>query len=187
MDKLTLKKLYNTNFPNIYWKLLRDEELSKNELETILAIGIYLVGLNNEIFQKFGYRLFLMYSNKTEDYKPLYELSLNKGLIPIAQFIDEKLNYSEVYGNIQTGINSISNTEFKWGRSYKTIGQYKLSKITEDLKQNSQVIVASTSYGKTELILSFLNNENYKKNMYCYTDKISSSSNEKKNYKLLWI
>ena len=35
MDKLTLKKLYNTNFPNIYWKLLRDEELSKNELETI--------------------------------------------------------------------------------------------------------------------------------------------------------
>ena len=98
MDKLTLKKLYNTNFPNIYWKLLRDEELSKNELETILAIGIYLVGLNNEIFQKFGYRLFLMYSNKTEDYKPLYELSLNKGLIPIAQFIDEKLNYSEVYG-----------------------------------------------------------------------------------------
>ena len=163
MDKLTLKKLYNTNFPNIYWKLLRDEELSKNELETILAIGIYLVGLNNEIFQKFGYRLFLMYSNKTEDYKPLYELSLNKGLIPIAQFIDEKLNYSEVYGNIQTGINSISNTEFKWGRSYKTIGQYKLSKITEDLKQNSQVIVASTSYGKTELILSFLNNENYKK------------------------
>lgn len=102
MDKLTLKKLYNTDFPNIYWKLLRNEELSENELEAVLAIGLYFVGLNSEIFQKLGYRLFLMYSIRTGDYKPLYELSLNKGLIPISQFIDEKLNYSEEYGNIQT-------------------------------------------------------------------------------------
>lgn len=163
MDKLTLKKLYNTDFPNIYWKLLRNEELSENELEAVLAIGLYFVGLNSEIFQKLGYRLFLMYSIRTGDYKPLYELSLNKGLIPISQFIDEKLNYSEEYGNIQTQINNISNTEFKWNQSYKTIGQYKLSKVINDLKSNSQVIVAPTSYGKTELILSFLTSDNYKK------------------------
>ena len=63
MDKLTLKKLYNTDFPKIYWKLLRDDELQDNELESILAIGLYFIGLDNVIFQKFGYRLFLLYSD----------------------------------------------------------------------------------------------------------------------------
>lgn len=163
MDKLTLKKLYNTNFPKIYWKLLRDDEMIDSELEAILAIGLYFTGLDNEIFQRFGYRLFLLYTNKTGDYKPLYELSLNKGLIPIAQFIDENLHYSKDYGNIQTEINSINNIEFKWNGSYKTIGQYKLNKATENLKSDSQVIVAPTSYGKTELILSFIKDENYEK------------------------
>ena len=163
MDKLTLKKLYNTDFPKIYWKLLRNDELRENELETILAIGLYFTGLDNVIFQKFGYRLFLLYSNKTNDYKPLYELSLNKGLIPIAQFIEENLDYSEEYGNIQTEINSINNIKFKWNDSYKTVGQYKLNKVTEDLKSDSQIIVAPTSYGKTEMILSFIKNESYKK------------------------
>lgn len=163
MDKLTLKKLYNTDFPKIYWKLLRDDELQDNELESILAIGLYFIGLDNVIFQKFGYRLFLLYSNKTGDYKPLYELSLNKGLIPIAQFIEENLDYSEKYGNIQTEINSINNIEYKWNDSYKTVGQYKLNKVTEDLKSNSQIIVAPTSYGKTEMILSFIKNDSYKK------------------------
>lgn len=163
MDKLTLKKLYNTDFPKIYWKLLRDDNLLDCELEAILAIGLYFIGLNNDILKKFGYRLFLLYSIKTNDYKPLYELSLNKGLIPIAHFIDENLNYSKDYGNIQTEINSIAISEFKWKSSYKTIGQYKLDKITEDLISESQIIVAPTSYGKTELILSFLNNNTYKK------------------------
>lgn len=163
MDKLTLKKLYNTDFPKIYWTLLRNEKLQENELETILAVGLYFIGLNNTIFQKFGYRLFLLYSIKTGDYKPLYEISLNRGLIPIAQFIEENLGYSKDYGNIQTEINSINNMEFKWNDSYKTVEQYKLSQITETLKSKSQIIVAPTSYGKTEMILSFIKNGNYKK------------------------
>lgn len=142
---------------------MRNDELQENELETILAIGLYFIGLDNVIFQKFGYRLFLLYSNKTGDYKPLYELSLNKGLIPIAQFIEENLDYSKEYGNIQTEINSINNAEFKWNNSYKTVGQYKLNKVTGALKSDSQIIVAPTSYGKTEMILSFIKNESYKK------------------------
>ena len=60
-------------------------------------------------------------------------------------------------------INSINNMEFKWNDSYKTVEQYKLSQITETLKSKSQIIVAPTSYGKTEMILSFIKNGNYKK------------------------
>lgn len=163
MDKLTLRKLYNTEFPELYKKLLIGYDLSDVDLEKILSIGIFLVGLEDEILQKLGYRLFLLYGKVTNDYKPLYELSLNKGLIPISKFIENSLNYLAKYGNIYTEINSIVSNNFKWKNSYKTIGQYKLFEKANELKLSSQIIVAPTSYGKTELILSFINQIEFKK------------------------
>ena len=118
---------------------------------------------DNKNLQRLGYRLFLLYSKITNDYKPLYELSLNKGLIPISQFIENNLNYSEKYGNIYTEINSIDSNEFKWNSSYQTIGQFELFKEAAESKLKSQIIVAPTSYGKTELILSFIDHTKFKK------------------------
>ena len=163
MDKLTLRKLYNTEFPELYKKLQIGIELSNEELEKILSIGIFLTGLDNKNLQRLGYRLFLLYSKITDDYKPLYELSLNKGLIPISKFIENNLNYSERYGNIYTEINSIESDEFKWNNSYQTIGQFELFKEAKESKLKSQIIVAPTSYGKTELILSFIDHTKFKK------------------------
>lgn len=163
MEKLTLRKLYNTEFPELYKKLQIGVELSEIELEKILSIGIFLAGLDNKNLKRLGYRLFLLYSKITDDYKPLYELSLNKGLIPISQFIENNLNYSEKYGNIYTEINSIENDEFRWNNSYKTIGQFELFRKAEESKLESQIIVAPTSYGKTELILSFIDHTKFKK------------------------
>lgn len=163
MDKLTLRKLYNTEFPELYKKLQIGVELSDIELEKILSIGIFLTRLDNKNLKRLGYRLFLLYSKITDDYKPLYELSLNKGLIPISQFIENNLNYSEKYGNLYTEINSIENDEFRWNNSYKTIGQFELFRKAEESKLQSQIIVAPTSYGKTELILSFIDHTKFKK------------------------
>ena len=163
MEKLTLRKLYNTEFPELYKKLQMGIELSEIELEKILSIGIFLAGLDNKNLKRLGYRLFLLYSKITDDYKPLYELSLNKGLIPISQFIENNLNYSEKYGNIYTEINSIENDEFRWNNSYNTIGQFELFRKAEESKLQSQIIVAPTSYGKTELILSFIDHTKFKK------------------------
>lgn len=163
MDKLTLRKLYNTEFPELYKKLQIGVELSDMELEKILSVGIFLTGLEDENLQKLGYRLFLLYGKTTNDYKPLYELSLNKGLIPISKFIENNLNYLEKYGNLYTDINSIVSDKFKWNNSYQTIGQFKLYKAAIESKLKSQIIVAPTSYGKTELILSFLEQIEFKK------------------------
>ena len=80
MEKLTLRKLYNTEFPELYKKLQTGVRLSNIELEKILSIGIFLTKSDNKNLQRLGYRLFLLYSKITNDYKPLYELSLNKGL-----------------------------------------------------------------------------------------------------------
>jgi putative DEAD/DEAH box helicase len=163
VDRLTLRKLYNTDFLGLCKKLNIGVELSNIELEKILSIGIFLTKLCDKNLQRLGYRLFLLYSKITDDYKPLYELSLNKGLIPISQFIEKNLYYSENYGNLYTEINSIENDEFRWNNSYKTIGQFELFKKAEEAILQSQIIVAPTSYGKTELILSFIDHTKFKK------------------------
>ena len=74
MNKLTLRKLYNINFFNLYKKLLQNNDISESELEKILGIGIFLVGTKDVHLQNLGYRIFLLYSKFTNDYKPLYEL-----------------------------------------------------------------------------------------------------------------
>lgn len=163
MDRLTLRKLYNTEFPRLYEKILKNEDLSDLELEKVLSIGIFLVGLEDTKLQKLGYRLFLLYSKITHDYKPLYEISLNKGFIPISQFIENNLNYSDEYDNLRTIINDITSAKYKWNKSYQTIGQYELFKTSVNSKLKSQIVVAPTSYGKTELILSFIDHDNFNK------------------------
>ena len=62
-----------------------------------------------------------------------------------------------------TYINRIINNKYRWNDSYKTLEQYKLHKMANESNLNSQIIVAPTSYGKTELILSFIDNSEYKK------------------------
>lgn len=156
MNKLTLKKLYNTNFFNLYKKLLQNNDISESELEKILGIGIFLVGKKDVHLQNLGYRIFLLYSKFTNDYKPLYELCINKGFIPISEFIQHKLNYSEKFGNLYTKINTYIAENFKYGDLYQTIGQYNLFNDVSKFVLKSQIIVAPTSYGKTELILSFM-------------------------------
>ena len=157
MNKLTLKELYNiTNFFILYKKLLQNNDISEFELKKILSAGIFLVGAEDVHLQNLGYRIFLLYSKFTNDYKPLYELCINKGLIPISEFIQNKLNYSEKFGNLYTEINTYLAEKFKHNGLYRTIGQYNLFNDVLKLKSESQIIVAPTSYGKTELILSFI-------------------------------
>ncbi|WGI36451.1 DEAD/DEAH box helicase [Mesomycoplasma lagogenitalium] len=156
INRLTLKKLYNTKFSELYRKLQINRELSNEEWQKILSIGIFLIRLEDKNLQKLGYRLFLLYSTLVDDYKPLYELSLIKGLIPISKFIENNLNYLEKYGNLYTEINSIMNEKFKRNNSYLTIEQLELFEETSKSKSESQIIVAPTSYGKTELILLFI-------------------------------
>lgn len=163
MEKLTLKKLYNTNFPQLYNKLQSGMNLTEEELEQILSIGIFLTSLEDKNLQSLGYRLFLLYSKVTDDYKPLYELSINKGLIPISKFIENHLRYSEKYGNLYTEINNIESERFKRAGAYRTIEQLRLFDMAEEFMKESQIIVAPTSYGKTELILSFIDQDVFKK------------------------
>lgn len=163
MKKITLNILYNTKFKELYWKLLTTpDDMNDKEYEILLSLGMYFVGRENKHIRKLGYRLFLLYSKHTKDYKPLYELSLNKGLIPISQFIYENMRYGEYFGNLHTEINTAVNKEYKVGNQYKTVEQSKLHEKVRNCGNSSYIVVAPTSYGKTELILSFLDTSKHK-------------------------
>ncbi|MCY7083676.1 DNA helicase [Streptococcus oralis subsp. tigurinus] len=180
MKILTLKRLYNTEFKSLYWKFVsKPKSMSSKELEVLLSLGAYFVCLEDESIQKLGYRIFLLYSKNTGDYKPLYELSLNKGFIPIAQFIDDNLKYGERFGNLQTVMNEATNKDFRQGSQYKTIGQTLLYNNVIATENKSYIVVAPTSYGKTELILSFLDT-NLDKNVCVITPTKSLLAQTKK-------
>ena len=156
VNLLTLKKLYNTGFPDLYYKFLKQEIVDESDLEKILSLALYFVCLDDEELIKLGYRLFILYSKYTYDYKPLYEVSLNKGLIPISHFISDVLEYDEQYGNSYTFFNNLESKLYISNNVYRTIGQLELTKSVNLNLNKSQIIVAPTSYGKTELILSFV-------------------------------
>ena len=90
MDNLTLRKICNTDFPKLYKRFLLDEDLSSKEYERILSIAILFINTEILYIQRLGYRIIVIYGNRTGDYSPLYEIAINKGLYPIAKFIDSK-------------------------------------------------------------------------------------------------
>ena len=94
-------------------------------------------------------------------------------------FIDDKLKYGERFGNLQTVINEAINQDFRRGNQYKTIGQILLYNNVIETENKSYIVVAPTSYGKTELILSFLDT-NLDKNVCIITPTKSLLAQTKK-------
>ena len=156
MKKITLSRLKNTEFPKIYSHLLLSDELTASQLKTILALSMAFIKFQNKEINDLGYRLILLYSKKTRDYKPLYEISQNNGLIPISKYIYSFLGYRDKYGNLQTEINDIQDKKYQINNIYRTKEQKNLIDFTHENQQRSKVIIAPTSYGKTELIIDMI-------------------------------
>lgn len=135
---------------------MTSSELTEQELKTVLALIISFLGFEDQLINDLGYRMLLIYSGKTNDYKPLYEISLNRGLIPIAQFIYDSLDYDNKFGNLQTEINEISNLKYKLGNTFRTVEQKNLIDFVNNNEGESKILIAPTSYGKTELIIDMV-------------------------------
>lgn len=152
MSKLSFRIIKNTNFPELYKKLLLREQMSYKEKEKILKLAIIFINLENENLNKFGYRLIVMYCNQYNDYLPLYEVSLNKDLYPISHFIER--NYiTDGLENFYTIFNSSLLEQYKKDNVYQSLEQYNLNNFYNENKEESVSVVAPTSYGKTELII----------------------------------
>ncbi|CAC9481368.1 Helicase conserved C-terminal domain protein [uncultured Gammaproteobacteria bacterium] len=164
MEKIKLKKLqltrsvHNTKFFAAYKKLINNshQEITENEKFILLKFAVIFLNYGEKELEKFGYRIILSYSNLFNDYVPLYDISINKNYIPVAKFIEDNyLNSEEFEQSFNKLLMSSYKENFKHVRNEKKIyfsaGQKRLHEFSK--KTDNFIIVAPTSYGKSELII----------------------------------
>jgi len=166
LAQLSIKRLLNTSFVGVYKKLILKEELTKGEIVKLLSIAVILANQKKIELNRLGYRIVLSYGNQTGDYVPLYDLSINTGLVPVAELTKKHLSNNNKKLSSSEFIEEISNSfvdSFRDGDVVQTEQQLILNKIFQDNVYKSIYVVAPTSYGKSELILSTIRNQPHEK------------------------
>lgn len=150
---LTLAKIKNTDFASLYDRFIIGEKLSQKQYEILLAIAICFTNADNTNVQQFGYRIMVEYCNQTNDYVPLYEIAVNKGLYPVSKFIEQ--NYiDDSKKNFFTEWNDAFTEQYVSGEVCRSEQQNSLIRFFDSKKDDTVSVIAPTSYGKSELILS---------------------------------
>mgnify|MGYP001237632800 FL=1 len=148
--ELTLSKLKNTDFINVYSKFLKNDQLTRSDYELVLSLAVCFINSQNADINRLGYRIIVQYANRTHDYAPLYEIAINYGLYPISKMIDAKF-IDEERKNIFTEFNNAFTEQFKDGDIYRTQGQQELKEFFSSKTKQTVAVIAPTSYGKSEL------------------------------------
>ena len=185
--KLTIRNIKSTGFINLYKKLLSNSILNKSEYLTLLSVAVIMLNSDDSNVKKWGYRIIVIYCNKTKNYAPLYEIAINQGLYPIVKYIDNKV--LDENHNVFTELNSAYLEIFKSGNVYFSEQQYRLNSFYSKNKESSISVVAPTSYGKTELIIKTIQ-ECKNKNICIITPTkalLSQTRNRILKAKIEWI
>lgn len=150
---LTLAKIRNTDFASLYDRFIIGEKLSQKQYEILLAIAICFTNADDTNVQQLGYRIVVEYCNQTDDYIPLYEIAVNKGLYPVSKFIEQHY-IDDSKRNFFTEWNDAFTEQYVFGEVCRSEQQNSLVHFFESKKDDTVSVIAPTSYGKSELILS---------------------------------
>lgn len=144
----------STFFEQSYLKLQLIQSLEDEEIRNLLKNAIVFTNFGDIDLQKLGYKILVSYSIQYDDFKPLYDFSINKGYIPISKFIEQQLpeesDFDNHFFNLFT---SAFQDNFKERNYYISNGQRKLIEFSAQNDSNI-VLVAPTSYGKSEIIVN---------------------------------
>lgn len=143
-NDLTIRILNNTNFSNAYEEFLLEKGMSRGKYIAILSIATLFINSSNENVRKLGYRIIVIYCNRVKDYKPLYDISVNSGIIPVSQFIEDKLA-SEKEKNFFTEINAAYSKNFVINNIFCSLQQKELVDFYNYNRNDSLSVVAPTS------------------------------------------
>lgn len=156
MKKITLKEFRKEQkssfFHESYIKLQLGYDLSESAIINLLSTAIILSNWGDNDLQKLGYKIIILYSNKYNDYKPLYDFAINKGYIPISKLIELKYFDEDLKNHFFNLFFSSFQENFKAKNYYISNGQKKLIEFSSQNKSNF-VLIAPTSYGKSEIII----------------------------------
>lgn len=157
MKSLTLSRIRNTTFKNIYEKLILGKVQSKAEYRKLLSLAIIFINDETLDVRRLGYRILVFYCNHTKDYKPLYDIALNEGLIPIVKLIENLEKYESNFKETFFGsFYSAYGENYRQGLIYLSDQQQELFAFFDEKIGETVSVVAPTSYGKSELIISSL-------------------------------
>ena len=166
-NNLTIRIINNTDFPKAYEEFLLERNMNRLKYKKMLSLATLFLNSSNENVQRLGYRIIVIYCNRTEDYRPLYDIAINSGIVPVSQFIEEKL-VPEDNRNVFTEFNAAYNKNFVINNVFCTMQQKELIDFYNHNQEDSLSVVAPTSYGKTDLIMHTVKN-NREKNVCVIT------------------
>lgn len=154
MQELTIKELAKTKFKDLYLGLLCGTQLTDTETTKLLAIAVLLLNHTAPEIKRLGYRIVLFYGNLTGRYEALYDVSVNSGLLPVSAVIeksfehDERLNRSFIHNIVGSYVDTFRDQGIVLTEQQETLHTFVQSEY-----ENSSVVIAPTSYGKSELII----------------------------------
>jgi len=154
MEELTIRKLANTKFKDLYFQLLKGDELDSSEIVKLLAIAVLLLNHAAPEIRRLGYRIVLFYGNASGQYQALYDVALNSGLHPVSAVISS--HFSEDDHRSESFIRNIAGSYIDTFRDRDIVlteQQDALRTFVQSEYGRSSVVVAPTSYGKSELII----------------------------------
>lgn len=175
IKELTLTRLKHHSFSelyeiflSVYQKLFLIDELTDEDINKILSMVVLFTNQSEEIMKRLGYRMALAYGNKTNDFTPLYDIAINTGLIPVVALLKEiqELRLNVGRGGKDSFISNMVDSyidNFRDNTIILTEQQYHLNVFFNENLGATSTVVAPTSYGKSELIISAIRySENHK-------------------------
>ncbi len=144
-------------------KLLVGENLTYEEKSFLLATAIcllkeYDLDSTKKMYFELSYEIIARYSISYQDYKPIYDFSINYGFFPIVDFV---LSHdSECVQSVKDIVNIVGINKYRAKEYMPTIQQHNAyEKILKDESRDISFI-APTSFGKSELIVKHIKKHN---------------------------
>ena len=164
-----VKKIFTSNI----------DTLNESEKIKILELSLMFINSNDESLFDFGYYIITKYSLDTNDYIPLFEISDKLLNFPILKFlIDKKL--IKLDDNIFNEFNDIVIETNKVSDNYYYSAKQKIMNFNFFKNDKNLMVVAPTSFGKTDLIKKYVR-DNYKVKRICILEPTKAMLNQVRN------
>ncbi|HFU4378069.1 TPA: DEAD/DEAH box helicase, partial [Streptococcus suis] len=141
--------------------LFTKEKLTTEDAEYLFSVAIVFI----EEFEKenkrryyieFAYAIIVRTCLKLEDYRALFDFSINFGFYPVARKIFQDKLINEV--TFQDILSNIRLDEFNLNDRINTLEQYKTTQKILESHEKNFAFIAPTSFGKSEIIYQHILN-----------------------------
>lgn len=184
MNEYSIAKLKNDLEKSKFIAVFRNffvgniSKLTEQDKIKILELSLLLINSNDETLFELGYYIIVSYSINTNDYKPLYEISDNMLNFPVLKFLIAK-KLVKLEDNLFNEILNVVIEANKVSDNYYYTATQKQMNYNFFKSDNNLMVVAPTSFGKTDLIKKYVK-ENYENKIICIIEPTKAMLNQVK-------